>query len=289
MSTADFSRNSDNFCYRHPDRVSFVMCQRCLRTVCHECQTQGAVGVVCPECMKQQKATRTPAQKKAERRWRGGSVAMSPATSKTPVTFGILAVTIVAYLIALLIGHDEVNGALGFHALAIYEQPWRLLTVSLTHAGIFHIGFNMLALWLIGRSLEPVIGPWRFLALYLISTVGGTAAVALLAPGSFVVGASGAIFGLMGALVVIARRLGSDITSMLVLLGVNFVYGLIVGGISWQAHLGGVIAGALVGLIYYSTRKRSQRALQIILLVIAAAVFVVLSYLPVMRVLAAYG
>ena len=93
----------------------------------------------------------------------------------------------------------------------------------------------------------------------------------------------------MGALVVIARRLGSDITSMLVLLGVNFVYGLIVGGISWQAHLGGVIAGALVGLIYYSTRKRSQRALQIILLVIAAAVFVVLSYLPVMRVLAAYG
>ncbi|MGF3054499.1 rhomboid family intramembrane serine protease [Microbacterium sp. YY-03] len=239
--------------------------------------------------MKQQKATRTPAQKKAERRWRGGSVAMSPVSSKTPVTFGILAVTIVAYIAALLIGHNDVNTALGYQAIWIYPQPWRILTVSLTHAGLFHIGFNMLALWMIGRTLEPVIGPWRFLALYVISTIGGGAAVSLLAPGSFVVGASGAIFGLMGALVVIARRLGSDITSMLVVLGVNFVYGLIVGGISWQAHLGGVIAGAIVGLIYYSTRKRSQRVLQIILLIVTTVVLVGVAYIPALRFVSAFS
>ena len=288
MSTADFSRNSDNFCYRHPDRVSFVMCQRCLRTICHECQTQGAVGVVCPECMKQQKATRTPAQKKADRRWRGGSSRMSPVTSRTPVTFGILAITVVAYIVAMIPGVDLTN-ALAYHPLAIYQEPWRLLTVSLTHAGIWHIGFNMLALWMIGRVLEPLIGSGRFLVLYLIATIGGDAAVSLLSPGVWVVGASGAIFGLMGALVVIARRLGTDITSMLVVLGINFAYGLIVGGISWQAHLGGVIAGAVVGLIYYSTRERSQRTLQIILLAATTVVLVFLAYLPVIRVLAAFG
>lgn len=265
------------------------MCQRCLRTICHECQTQAAVGVVCPECMKQQKVNRTPAQKKADRRWRGGSARMSPVTSRTPVTFGILAVTVVAYVVALLVGHNEVNTALAFHPLAIYEQPWRLLTVSLTHASVMHIGFNMLALWLIGRTLEPLIGSWRFLALYVIATIGGDAAVSLLTQGTWVVGASGAIFGLMGALVVIARRLGTDITSMLVVLGINFAFGLVVGGISWQAHLGGVIAGAVVGLIFYTTRQRSQRTLQIVLLIATAAVLVFLAYLPVIRVLAAFG
>lgn len=288
MSTADFSRNSDNFCYRHPDRVSFVMCQRCLRTICHECQTPGAVGVVCPECMKEQKSTRTPAQKKAERRWRGGSAVMSPVTSKTPVTFGILAVTVVAYVIAM-IPDLAVNENLGYFAFLVGQEPWRLLTVSLTHASIFHIGFNMLALWMIGRSLEPVIGTWRFLALYLISTIGGSAAVSLLAPMTFVVGASGAIFGLMGALVVIARRLGTDITSMLVILGINFAYGLIAGGISWQAHLGGVVAGAIVGLIYYTTRERSKRTLQILLLVATTAVLVFLAFIPVLQLAAVFG
>ncbi len=290
MSTADFARNSDNFCYRHPDRVSFVMCQRCLRTVCHECQTPGAVGVVCPECMKQQKGSRTPAQKKAERRWRGGSARMSPVTSRTPVTFGIMAVTIVAYVIAMIPG-VELQNLLAYHPLAIYQEPWRLVTVSLTHSSqsIFHIAFNMLALWMIGRTLEPLIGKWRFGALYVIATIGGSAAVSLLAPGSWVVGASGAIFGLMGALVVIARRLGGDITSMLVVLGINFAFGLFAGGISWQAHLGGLIAGAIVGFIYYKTRERRQRTLQIILLIVTTAVLVFLAYIPVMRVLAAFG
>ena len=286
MSTADFSRNSDNFCYRHPDRVSFVMCQRCLRTICHECQTPAAVGVVCSECMKQQKADRTPAQKKADRRWRGGSAGMSLVRSGTPVTYGIIAITVVAYFFDW-ITNRAVSGALAYNPFALSE-PWRLLTVALTHAGIFHVGLNMLALYLIGRSLEPLIGSSRFLVLYLIATIGGDAAVSLLSPG-WVVGASGAIFGLMGALIVIARRLGTDITGMLVVLGINFAYGFLVGGISWQAHLGGAIAGALVGLIYYNTRQRSQRTAQILWLSGLTVVLVALAYIPLIRVLAALG
>lgn len=286
MTAADLSRNSDNFCYRHPDRVSFVMCQRCLRTICHECQTPGPVGVVCPECMKEQKANRTPAQKKAERRWGRGSVSTSPVRSSTPATFVIIALTVVAFVITLIpnVGPD-IQGTLAYNSYAL-AQPWRLLTVALTHGGIWHLALNMLSLYMIGRVLEPLIGSSRFVALYVIATIGGNAAVSLLAPGTWVVGASGAIFGLMGALVVIARRLGGDITGMLVVLGINFAYGVFVSGISWQAHLGGLIAGGLVGLVYYAFRKRSQLPIQIGLLVVIGLAVTALAYLPYLQAIA---
>lgn len=262
------------------------MCQRCLRTVCHECQTPGAVGVVCPECMKQQKVSRTPAQKKADRRWGGGSVRVSPVRTGTPVTFGILAVTVIAY-VANMVPNLEVQRALLFNPILLGE-PWRLLTVVLTHGSFLHLALNMLSLWMIGRALEPLIGSGRFLALYLIATIGGNAAVSvyvmatLQAGGTVgsVVGASGAIFGLMGAFVLIARRLGSDVKGMLVLLAVNLMYGFFVSGISWQAHVGGLIAGAIVGLIYYSFRKHSQRIVQILLLVALTIVLIALTYMP---------
>ncbi|MFK5126597.1 rhomboid family intramembrane serine protease, partial [Klebsiella pneumoniae] len=90
-------------------------------------------------------------------------------------------------------------------------EPWRLFTAALVHSGFFHIGLNMLALWFIGRNLEPLLGKWRFVALYLLGTLGGSVAVALLAPTTIVVGASGAIFALFGALLVIGRHIGADI------------------------------------------------------------------------------
>jgi membrane associated rhomboid family serine protease len=172
-------------------------------------------------------------------------------------------------------------------------QPWRALTSALVHsqANILHLGLNMLSLWLMGRILEPLLGPVRFLLLYVLSVLGGSAAVALIAPNDLVVGASGGIFGLFGALLVIGRHLGANVTGIAILIGVNFAWpflfaipaaietgsfalGLQSVQVSWQAHLGGVIAGILIGLVYAATRARARRPLQIGLLVGVTVVIV---------------
>ena len=274
MSAPEFARNSDNFCYRHPDRQSFVLCQRCMRTICPECQTQAAVGVICPECLGQQAKTQTPAQRKAERRW-ARPRAVTASDSRPLVTYGIIAVTTLAWLVGLIPGvGDTVQNALLFWGPALYPEltgtfePWRLLTASLVHSGFWHIGLNMLALWMMGRSLEPVLGRWRFLALYLLSALGGAVAVALLSFTTPVVGASGAIFGLFGALIVIGRHIGANIGGIAIILAINLAIGFIPGfNISWQAHVGGLAVGALVGLIYARTRSVRRQGLQIGLLV----------------------
>ncbi|WP_225310240.1 rhomboid family intramembrane serine protease [Microbacterium testaceum] len=303
MSTTDeFRRNSDNFCYRHPDRQSFVLCQRCMRTVCSECRTPAAVGVICPECMAQQRASQTPAQKKAQRRW--ASRPMSVVSAGRPqMTLGIIAVTGLVYIIGLIPGVGGIiTNLLAFNSLFVLPQagavqPWRLLTVALVHSGFFHVGLNMLALWFIGRSLEPLLGRARFLALYLIGALGGSVAVALLAPGVWTVGASGAIFALFGALLVIGRHIGADIRVIAILIGINFAWPFVIAaigavgsgdfagslaavGISWQAHLGGLVTGAGVGLIYARTRAATRKRLQIGLLVGLTVVLIALLAIP---------
>ncbi len=287
MSAPDFARNSDNFCYRHPDRQSFVLCQRCLRTICPECQTQGAVGVICPECLAQQAKAQTPAQRKAERRW-GRPRAIAASDSRPLVTYAIIAVTALAFLIGLIPGVGEtVQDALLFWAPTLYPEltgtfePWRLLTGSLVHAGFWHVGLNMLALWMMGRSLEPLLGRARFLILYLLSALGGAVAVALLSFTTPVVGASGAIFGLFGALIVIGRHIGANIGGIAIILGVNLVIGFIPGfNISWQAHVGGLVFGALVGFIYARTRSVRRRGLQIGLLIALTLALLALLLVP---------
>lgn len=303
MSTnEEFRRNSDNFCYRHPDRQSFVLCQRCMRTVCSECRTPAAVGVICPECMAQQRASQTPAQKKAQRRW--ASRPMAAVSSGRPtMTLGIIAVTGLAYIISLVPGIGSLlTNALAFNSVFLIPQagvvqPWRLLTVALVHDGFFHVGLNMLALWFIGRSLEPLLGRWRFLALYVIGALGGSVAVALLAPGVWTVGASGAIFALFGALLVIGRHIGADIRVIGILIAINFAWPFVLAavnaigsgdfagslaavGISWQAHLGGLVTGAAVGLVYSRTRSARQRGLQTGLLVGVTVVLIALLAIP---------
>ncbi|MDQ0614609.1 membrane associated rhomboid family serine protease [Microbacterium sp. W4I4] len=288
MTTPEFTSNRDNFCYRHPDRQSFVLCQRCMRTICPECQTQGPVGVICPECMKEQRKNQSPAQRKAQRRWGGrttGAVTMAGRTGRPVVTYALLAVTSAISLLQMVPGIGRgIENALLFAPLYVYLdlpgvpfEPWRLLTTALVHGGFLHLGLNMLALWMLGQSLEPMLGRVRYLALYLISALGGSVAVALLAdPRTATVGASGAIFGLMAALLIIGRHVGANVTGILVVLGINFVLGFTLGGIAWQAHLGGAIVGALVAYIYTRTRKRTQRTWQIALLSAVAVLLMIL-------------
>jgi len=148
------------------------------------------------------------------------------------------------------------------------------------HGGFIHLALNMLALWLIGQSLEPMLGRVRFLALYLISGLGGSVMVALLDPSQPTVGASGAIFGMMAALLIIGRHIGANVTGLLVILGINFVYGLFFGGgrISWQAHLGGLVVGALVAYIIVKTKRREQRIWQIVALAALTVVLLVVVF-----------
>lgn len=287
MTTDDFSRNRDNFCYRHPDRQSFVLCQRCLRTICPECQTPAAVGVICPECLADQRKAASPAQRKAERRWsrpRGATV----ADTRPIVTYSIIGITAFVYLLTLIPGiGPSIQDSLLFFAPRIYPEltgvfePWRLLTAALVHGGFVHAALNMLALWMIGRSLEPLLGRWRFLTLYVLSLLGGSVAVSLLSFLTPVVGASGAIFGLFGALLVIGRHIGANIAGIAIVLGINLVIGFVPGfNVSWQAHVGGLVVGLLVGFIFVRTRAPRLRQLQIWLLVAVALGLVALLFVP---------
>jgi len=285
MTTPEFQTNRENFCYRHPDRQSFVLCQRCMRTICPECQTQGPVGVICPECMKAQRKAETPAQRRARRSWRGGAVTMAGRSGRPLVTYILLAITSAIGLLQLIPGiGPRISNELAFTAAFLYPdltgfpfEPWRMMTAVFAHGGFVHLALNMLALWMLGQILEPMLGRGRFLALYLISGFGGSVAVAVIAPGSVTVGASGAVFGLMAALLIIGRHIGANVTGILVILAINFAFGLFVGGISWQAHLGGVLVGAVIALIYTRTRRREQRTWQIALLAILTVVLILVT------------
>lgn len=124
-----------------------------------------------------------------------------------------------------------------------------------------------------------MLGRARYLSLYLISGLGGSVMVAVLAPTTATVGASGAVFGLMAALLIIGRHIGANVTGILVILGINFAFGFFVGGIAWQAHLGGAIVGALIAFIYTRTKRREQRIWQIVLLAVTVVALLLVVFL----------
>jgi membrane associated rhomboid family serine protease len=265
----DSSGNSGNTCYRHPDRQSFVLCQRCGRTVCPACQTQAAVGVHCPECVNEARASAPRTKSRVRTAFRSSS-------DQPVVTYSLIAVTALVYLLQVVSGGAVTREIIYAPYLTIVE-PWRMITAIFAHASIFHLAFNMFSLYIFGPVLERALGRARFSVLYLLAGFGGSVAVLLLAPSSNVLGASGAIFGLMGAFFVIQRSFGGTNRSLLVIIGLNLVFPFIIGGnISWQAHLGGLIVGGLAALVYTKTRNRRQKNQQILLLVGLALALVAL-------------
>lgn len=158
-------------------------------------------------------------------------------------------------------------------------EPWRMLTTVFAHASFLHIALNMYSLWIFGVLLEPLLGRARYLALFLISGFAGSVGVLLLAsPLQPVVGASGAIFGMFGAFFIIQRRMGGNATQLLILVAINLVIGFIPQfGIAWQAHVGGLVGGVLVGLIYVETRTLNRKRWQLPLLVALCVLLVVVS------------
>jgi membrane associated rhomboid family serine protease len=273
----DSTSASSNTCYRHPDRQSFVLCQRCGRTICPECQTPAAVGVHCPECVREQRARFT------ENRRASGPSSLTVARRRFATldqkgTVVLIAVSVVVWLLDRLSG-GFLSQWLAYNSALLPTQPWRIVTVLFVHSGVFHILFNMWALFIFGRMLENMLGTWRFLALYFIAGVSGSMLVTFLAPGTWVVGASGAIFGLFAAFFVLQRSLGNNAVQLLVIIGLNLVIGFLPGtNISWQAHVGGILAGFVTGFVFARTRNVRQRGLQTGLLVLEAVVAIALCF-----------
>ncbi len=267
-------------CPRHPDRVSYVRCQRCERPTCPECQRPAPVGIHCVDCVRD--ATRTAPQRR--------TVVGAPMRDGPPlVTYSVLAVTVASFLLQLALGRVWTN-ALVFAPFAGEVEPWRFLTAGFAHAtggtfGLTHVLFNMYALWLIGPHLERVLGRLRFLALYLLSILGGNVLVLLLADRSDVswiqgvLGASGGIFGLFGALFVVQRRFGGDMRGVAVLLGLNLVLSFVIPAISWQGHLGGLAAGLAVGAVYAYAPRERRRTWHVAGTVVVLVLLVVLAVL----------
>ena len=248
---------SDDFCYRHPKRESFVLCQRCARTICGDCQIPAPVGVHCPECRKNDQAASGGSTGIAGRllgRTRGAGD-FSPI-----VTYVLLGIMAVVYALQWLTGGFVTQLLLYWPPITAIE-PWRMVTTMFAHStsSIFHILFNGYSLYILGTLVERLVGRGRFLWLFLLSGLGGSVAVLWLSPSAAVVGASGAIFGLFGALFVIQRSFGGANTQLLIVLGLNLVLGFVVPGISWQAHIGGLLVGALVAWIFVRTRGNSTR------------------------------
>jgi membrane associated rhomboid family serine protease len=209
------------------------------------------------------------------------------------VTYSLITVTAFVFLLQLIPGLGITNFLLyaGVYSTPLAFEPWRMLTTVFAHSQsfIFHVALNMYSLWLFGQALEPMLGRARFLALYLISGFAGSLGVLFLTDGTTpVVGASGAIFGLMGAFLVIQRKLGGNMNGLLVLVGINLVIGFIPGiNVAWQAHVGGLIGGVLVGLIYYETRHLRHKRRQALLISALCVVLLALGLIPTLLVLSA--
>lgn len=198
------------------------------------------------------------------------------------VTISLIAVCVASFALQQLVPGWTDRWV--FSPLAGWFEPWRFLTAAFLHSpgGFVHLAVNMLALWMIGPYLEGALGRARFLTLYLLSAVGGSVAVVLLATPlnswtTGVLGASGAIFGLFGAVLVVMRRLGGDVRGILVVIGLNVVIGFVVSGIAWQAHLGGLVTGAVLGLAYAYVPADRRRLVGYLAPVVVGAVLLVSS------------
>jgi membrane associated rhomboid family serine protease len=240
-------------CPRHPDRESYVRCQRCGRPTCPECQRPAAVGIQCVDCVREGAKTVRQA-----RTVFGGS-----ATDGRPVvTMTLIGICVAVFLLQQLV--PGLTGRIAFAANVGQSEPWRFITSGFAHGGLLHIAFNMYALWIMGQYLEPMLGRARFAAVYLLSALGGSVVYLMFASypspaelavgqcGSWcqgAVGASGAVFGLFGAFLVLQRRLGRSAAGMYVIIVLNAVIGFVVPNIAWQAHLGGLLTGAVCALV----------------------------------------
>ncbi|MFC8435168.1 rhomboid family intramembrane serine protease [Streptomyces sp. NPDC057253] len=250
-------------CYRHPDRETGIRCTRCERPICPECMVSASVGFQCPDCVRDGGGSGPAPAAARPRTLAGGSVTADPRLF-TKILIGInLAVFIAIQANESLAADLSLIAAWPPAPFAPTEgvadgQYYRLVTSMFAHQEIWHIAFNMLSLWWLGGPLEAALGRARYLAVYFVSGLAGSALAYLLAaPGTQTLGASGAIFGLFGATAVLMRRLNYDLRPIIALLVINLIFTFGWSSISWQAHIGGLVAGLITGYgMVHAPRER---------------------------------
>ncbi len=274
-------------CYRHPDREAHIRCQRCERVICPDCMRPAAVGFQCPECV---------ALGRKETRSGRTAYGGRPSLDESRTSLVLIAVNVAVWiavlatggaagrLFALLAlsptgvcrqgsgyypGADEtacglIGGSATWSPGVVEGAVWQLLTSMFTHVEVLHIGFNMLALWILGPQLEGLLGRVRFLVVYLGAGLAGSTLVYWLADEqSATMGASGSVFGILGALLVVVLKRGGDPRGILLWLGINVAITFLWAGISWQGHIGGLLGGAaLAAVLVLAPRGRRQVQIQ---------------------------
>ena len=239
-------------CYRHPSRETGVSCSNCERPICPECMTSTSVGMRCPECAGEKTKVRA------------GAAAFSE--SRTPyATYALIAINVIVFLAEMGSGATSSAAELfdfgGLFGPAVADGDWwRLVSGGFLHATILHLLFNMYVLYIAGTLLEPSIGTPRFLGIYFVSLLAGAFGALLLDPNSVTVGASGAIFGLMAAVMIVARGRGFEQLAsqfgLFILLNLFLTFSI--SNISVGGHLGGLVGGALAALLLVGTERRAS-------------------------------
>ncbi|WP_436700661.1 rhomboid family intramembrane serine protease [Nocardioides sp. BYT-33-1] len=274
-------------CYRHSDRETWIRCQRCERPICPDCMHEAAVGFQCPECVAEGRASVRQAKTAY-----GGQISANPGA----VSVALIGINVVIWIAIMASGRygsrlyelfalaprgscresnggyypfvDEAScrtGTTAHWADGVSDGAvWQLLTSMFTHVEPWHLGFNMLALWVLGPQLESILGRGRYLALYLLSGLAGSVAVYWLSgEQTTTVGASGAVFGLMGALVVVGLKVGGNVQSLLVWIGINVVLTFSLSNVSWQGHFGGLLGGAAIAAVLVFAPRARRTAIQV--------------------------
>ena len=251
-------------CYRHPGRETRVSCSNCGRPICPECMTPTSVGMRCPDCGGQRTRVRTAASIRGD---------------EPIVTYVLLGIIVLVQLGAMASGANATGSQFGgselindgalSRATVADGEVWRLITSGFLHAGFVHLLFNGFALYVLGTMLEPAIGHLRFVIIYFTSLLAGSFGALLVEPDALTVGASGAIFGLMGAAVVVMRNRGINPmeSGLGIWLGINLVFTFAIPGISIGGHLGGLVGGALAAALMFDVgdRLRVPRAVPVLL------------------------
>jgi len=254
-------------CYRHPDRETGVSCSRCGRPICPDCMTPTSVGMRCPECAGDTTEVRTA----------------SSVSGAVQATYVLIGINVAVFVMQLLTGGPSgtdgsifAHGALCSNAVGdggicggggqIVQSTggewWRIVTSGFLHGGLIHLALNMFVLFILGQVLEPAIGTARFVGLYLVALLAGAVGALIMSdPFTFTVGASGAIYGLFIATIIVARQRGmTDVVQQLAFwLIINLVFTFAASNISVGGHIGGIIGGAIAALIVIGAERSVSR------------------------------
>jgi membrane associated rhomboid family serine protease len=255
-------------CYRHPDRETYIRCARCDKPICPDCMVSAAVGFQCPDCVAEGRRTQRPVRTVV-----GGAV----HARSDLITTALIGSCVVTFALQVLI--PSFTSRFWMQGVEVAAGQWyRLVTAGFLHVSVIHIGFNMWALWVVGRPLEAMLGRVRFVALYFVSLLAGSATSYLFgSPVTPSLGASGAIFGLFGGMIVVARRMHWNLGGLVTIVAINLALPFFSSGIDWHAHVGGLVAGAAAtaAMVYAPPSVRVAASVGACVLLVAVSVVLV--------------